>query len=326
MKKVSLLGVVILSVLLLGLLWNIFLQTISNTMSDFFEHKVIVNLRPEPIQSPLDLVTTSCYEVEREYRDVYVKSILMDDSADYILGSFNRSDSMHLLSIDAITREVNWEMPGRTPVAVGSSYVYVTSSEQGTVMAYEKVGGKKIWENNVEDQYPVVSELEITPLGLLVTSASHTSERYHLLDLETGEPIASFQSAASKEIYFIERRSQIYVLDHFDIVVAKGENQWQTSAGFPDDPYNAEFPQIQVEEEAIMVYQRGYPLTQVTLLDKVNGAPIWHTAVKAKSNFTFSGNEIFFVSDDTKLNGGEMSTRQWTQYVAFSPDSLLYIF
>ena len=323
MNKKHFLWMVITAIVLLLLLLSrvFFLQMTSDALSDFFERAVVVNLRSEPIHPPLTMTTISRYELEQEYRNVFIDDIILDENADYIVGSLDKSEPVHLLSIDALTRKINWEMPGRMPFIVGEKYVYITGSELGTVTAYEKGDGEKVWERNVDNQYQVISGLEITPLGLLVTASSHSYERYHLLDLETGDPIATFQSDASREEYFIENRSQIYELEYFDRVIASGINQWQNSAGFEKDPYG-EYPQILIEEDAIIVDQKGYPFTQVALLDKTSGQLIWQTAVQAKSNLTFYGDELFYVSDDTKLYGGRLNTQQWTHYATFLPEVL----
>jgi outer membrane protein assembly factor BamB len=322
-KKTYSLMAIITTVLLLLLLGGFyFLQMTSDALSDYFEQVVVVNLRSEPTQPPLTVTTISRCELEQDYWNVFIDGIILDENADYIVGSLDKSEPVHLLSIDAITRKINWEMPGRMPFVAGGKYVYITGNEPGTVTAYEKGHGEKIWESNVDNQYKVISRLEITPLGLLVTAASHGYERYHLLNLETGEPIVTFKSDASKEEYFIENRSQIYMLEYFATVTAAGNNQWQTYAGFEDDPYNRWFPQILIEENVVIVYQKGYPFTQVAILDNTSGEHIWHTTVQSKSNLAFYGDELFYVSNDTKLYGGRLDAQQWTHYATFLPEVL----
>lgn len=280
-----------------------------------------LSLPPEvPLQPPLTILEKSShFSLLEEFRDVHLnRNVELEEGTAYMAVSFDETDPIHLASFDLSTGDTNWRVNGSGEVAIGESFVYFPSRrDYGSIVAYDKRTGTQVWEQRVDSLY-VVDDLQVTALGLLVTTASHGSTRFHLLDIETGEKWQTFQTDEEWQAFLSKNGLTAYTVENHQVVIAQGQENWQTPVDFESIPFTSPI-QIIRSKDQILAYGQSRTHAQLIALNRENGTILWQMSQDIKSNLAIDQGVLFFVTEDSELVAVDMQTGREEGSVAFSP-------
>jgi outer membrane protein assembly factor BamB len=273
----------------------------------------------QPVQAPLAIAELSPQiELITEYKNTNVKQIELKEGVAYIGGSLNVKDLVALISFDPLTQKTNWQVrPSSQIITIDSNRVYIWG-DAGEVIAYDKITGMKVWQEVVDRRFPIIDALTITPFGLLVESRNPSGTRYHLVNLETGRKISSFQTEAEKNDFWLENALPVTTADVHNNITTQGDIEWQNSVDFK--PYAGSRTDIQfiLTDDNIVAYKESNSITEISALNRISGNVLWEVEVNSMSNLTVAEDILFFVTENGELTGVDINSGQITTYVTFS--------
>ncbi len=265
-------------------------------------------------QSPGDISTQ--FEFAGEHRKISLRDMAIREETAFVMGS-SINDVSKLFSLNITTGQLNWQICASGVMAVGTDFIFVSYTEiRGAyVIAYDRNLGTEVWQEKV-DFGRHVTNLTVTPFGLLVQTANRNSERYYLLNMETGKQETSFKTDADRQAFWIESGSTVYRIPSYDEVIAKGRVEWQTKINY--DGYLGSTELI-LNDDIIVAYKKSPIITQIVALDQADGAILWQTSINTQSNLVVEKGVLFFVTGDTELMAFNLHTGEFLGSVTFSP-------
>ncbi|MCP5098542.1 MAG: PQQ-binding-like beta-propeller repeat protein [Chloroflexi bacterium] len=277
----------------------------------------VYSSQPLPVVQQIPNSTSTRFKLEREYRDLFLHTIMLEEATIFAFGSIN--DNANLLSLDTTTGQINWQTCASGAMNVGTDFVFVsyTDTRGAYVVAYDKESKTEVWQEKV-DFWRHVTDLTVTPFGLLVQTANRNSERYYLLNMETGKQEASFRTKADRQSFWINNGSTVYRIPSFNEVIAQGKAEWQTKINY--DSYPGIDPiELILNDDVIVAYKKSPTITQIAVLDQANGAILWQTDLNIQSNLVVEKGVLFFVTGDTELMAFDLYKGVFLGSATFSP-------
>ncbi len=270
---------------------------------------------------PTDIIQQSIGTISTRFEPIAEHRITLRDMAireetAFAMGS-SINDISKLFSLNVTTGQPNWQICASGIMAVGTDFIFVSYTEiRGAyVIAYDRNLGTEVWQEKV-DFGRHVTTLTVTPFGLLVQTANRNSERYYLLNMETGKQETSFKTDADRHAFWIENGSTAYQIPSYNEVIAQGKVEWQTKINY--DGYLGSTELI-LNDDVIVAYKKGSTITQIAALDQANGAILWQTRINIQSNLVVEEGKLFFVTGDTELMAYNLYTGEFLVSVTFSP-------
>lgn len=251
---------------------------------------------------------------------ISLSAMELSDGIVFVMGEYNGYRNA-LWSMNLVTQEVHWQTCATGVMSVGEDYIYVldSSSSNTRVRAYDMNSGTEVWQKGSDFGFPAVKNLEITPLGLLVTTHNHGIKRWNLRNLQTGRKEHTFQNDSDVKGFWIEQGSVIYDVKDADLVVANGPIQWQTQVGF-ESYIDSELVALVAKREFVLVYEQSPTITQIAVLNKYNGDILWQANMRIASNLVVSEGTLFFVTSDVELLAIDLQTGEISGSITFFSD------
>lgn len=255
------------------------------------------------------------FEPLNEFREIYSwNPINLRKEALFFVGSINQREDVQLVSYDIQDGQVNWQVCETQVVEVDDSRVYVGHNDLGAfVVAYSISDGTKLWHTKVDGR--VVSTIEVTPIGLLVTTNDHGNNRYYLLNPETGKKRETFKTDGAKNSFFVENDQIVYQTTEQEII-SFGDIQWKTRLGY--SPYVFD-TKIIVNNDIVLIDIRDHSMSQIIVLDANSGNILWQTDKYIKSDISITKGVVFFVTKSSDLLALDLQTGVELGYVSFTP-------
>ncbi|MCC6606997.1 MAG: PQQ-binding-like beta-propeller repeat protein [Anaerolineae bacterium] len=267
------------------------------------------------IQQSIGTISTRFEPIEEHH--ISLRDMSIREETAFVMGN-NVDDISKLFSLNVTTGQLNWQICASGVMAVGADFVFVSYDEiRGAyVIAYDRNSGAEVWQAKV-DFWRGVTILDVTPFGLLVQTANRNSERYYLLNMETGEQETSFKTEADRQSFWIENGSTVYRVPSYNEVIAQGGAEWQTRVDYDSSVYSE--PTELILDDVVVAYKRGYPVTQIAALDKSSGGVLWQASLDIQSNIGIANDVVFFVTGHSELTAVNLQTGQFLGSVIFTP-------
>jgi outer membrane protein assembly factor BamB len=238
----------------------------------------------------------------------------MDGTSVIVVGSLQANEATSLMSVDIETEKLNWSVCETQSMILDKNHVYVGYSDFGAfVTTYDVESGMKGWQEKVDNQG--LSDIEITPIGLLITTNDHGRKRYYLLDENDGQQIRSFSDQYAMNEFFTQNGQNILQLTGKGIA-SSGTQNWETELN--ELPYRATL-KATLRNDVVLVDIRDHFISQVFSLDSHTGAILWQTDQNIKSNLTEEDGVVYFLTEDALLVAADLRTGTSLGHVQFSP-------
>ncbi len=267
-------------------------------------------------QSMEILDNSSEFEFINKLQRVYsFGDIYTDGTSVTVVGSFNEYEPPNLMNIDIETGKLNWYACETESMILGENHLYIgyTDFSGAFVTAYEVESGIEVWYTKVDNHG--VSDIEITPIGLLVTTNNHGRERYYLLNKNDGQQSKSFSDRYAMNEFFIQNGQNIFKLTA-EGIASSGDQNWETKLN--ELPYRAKIKTTS-RNGVVLVDIRDHFLSRVIALDSRTGAILWQTDQNIKSDLAIEDNIVYFLTDDASLLAADLTTGYILGHVMFSP-------
>lgn len=260
--------------------------------------------------------TSSEFKLINKLQKVYsYEDIFSDGTSAIIVGSFHENEVSRLMNIDIETGGLNWQACETQTMILGENHVYVSYNEfsGGFVTAYRVDGGIEVWRTKIGNDG--VSDIEITPIGLLVTTNDRGKKRYYLLNENDGQIRKSFKDQYALNDFFIQNGQNIFKLTDRG-VASSGIHNWETKLN--ELPYRPTIKTIH-RNDIVLIDVRDHFLSQIVALDSETGTILWQTQRNIKSNLAVENNNIYFLTEDASLLAVDLMTGHVLGQVEFSP-------
>ena len=259
---------------------------------------------------------SSRFELINKLQNIYsFGAIYMDGTSVILVGSLQANEVTNLMSLDIETEKLNWSACETEPMLLDKNHVYVGYTDLGGafVTTYDVESGMKVWHAKVDNQG--TSDIEITPIGLLITTNDHGRKRYYLLDENNGQQIRSFSDQYSMNGFFTQNGQNIFQLTGQGLV-SSGIQNWETE--LDELPYRATM-KTTLRNGVVLVDIRDHFISQIFALDNHTGAILWQTERNIKSDLAEEDGVVYFLTEDALLLAADLRTGTSLGHVLFSP-------